>query len=161
VTSIDGPARPELGALETWIGTWEGEGQGCWEAPQPFRYHEIVAFRSSNKPYLAYLQRTWIETDQGSTPMHAESGYLRAVPDGTVEWVIAQPTGFVEIHRGRPADDEIAFEPLHVARTPTALDVRTIQRTVALSEDTFRYRLRIAMGSEPLADHLVGTLHRS
>lgn len=160
MTPIDGPTRPGLGPLEAWVGTWEGDGQGCWEAPEPFRYHEAVALRATGKPFLAYTQRTWIETDQGTTPMHAESGYLRAVPDGSIEWVIAQPTGFVEVHRGHLRDGEVAFEPLHLARTPSALDVRVVQRTVGLDGDTLRYRLRIAMGEEPLADHLIGTLRR-
>ena len=47
------------------------------------------------KPVIAYAQKTW-KLSSGE-PMHAESGYWRPKPDGTVEVVIAQSTGLVEV----------------------------------------------------------------
>ena len=47
------------------------------------------------KPVIAYAQKTW-KLSSGE-PMHAESGYWRPKPDGTIEVVIAQSTGLVEV----------------------------------------------------------------
>lgn len=47
------------------------------------------------KPVIAYSQKTW-KLNSGE-PMHAESGYWRPKPDGTIEVVIAQSTGVVEV----------------------------------------------------------------
>ena len=47
------------------------------------------------KPVIAYSSKTW-KLSSGE-PMHAESGYWRPKPDGTVEVVIAQSTGLVEV----------------------------------------------------------------
>jgi hypothetical protein len=44
---------------------------------------------------IAYNQKTW-KLNSGE-PMHAESGYWRPKPDGTIEVVIAQSTGIVEV----------------------------------------------------------------
>lgn len=47
------------------------------------------------KPVISYSQKTW-KLDSRE-PMHAESGYWRPKPDGTIEVVIAQSTGLVEV----------------------------------------------------------------
>ena len=44
---------------------------------------------------ISYSQKTW-KLDSRE-PMHAESGYWRPKPDGTIEVVIAQSTGLVEV----------------------------------------------------------------
>jgi len=47
------------------------------------------------QPVIAYSQRTWKAAS--GEPMHAESGYWRPKPDGTIEVVIAQSTGLAEV----------------------------------------------------------------
>lgn len=47
------------------------------------------------QPVIAYSQKTW-KLASGE-PMHAESGYWRPKPDGSIEVVIAQSTGIVEV----------------------------------------------------------------
>jgi hypothetical protein len=44
---------------------------------------------------ISYTQKTW-KTASGE-PMHAESGYWRPRPDGSVDVVIAQSTGLAEV----------------------------------------------------------------
>ena len=44
---------------------------------------------------IAYSQKTW--NLKSGQPMHSESGYWRPKPDGTIEVVIAQSTGLVEV----------------------------------------------------------------
>lgn len=58
-----------------------------------FTYFDFVEF--ARKPVIAYSQKTW-KLSSGE-PMHAESGFWRPKPDGTLEVVIAQSTGLVEV----------------------------------------------------------------
>ena len=44
---------------------------------------------------ISYTQKTWKAAS--GEPMHAESGYWRPRPDGSVEVVIAQSTGLAEV----------------------------------------------------------------
>lgn len=47
------------------------------------------------QPVIAYSQKTW-KLASGE-PMHAESGYWRPKIDGSIEVVISQSTGLVEV----------------------------------------------------------------
>ena len=47
------------------------------------------------QPVISYTQKTWKAAS--GEPMHAESGYWRPRPDGSVEVVIAQSTGLAEV----------------------------------------------------------------
>ena len=44
---------------------------------------------------ISYTQKTWKAAS--GVPMHAESGYWRPRPDGSVDVVIAQSTGLAEV----------------------------------------------------------------
>ena len=44
---------------------------------------------------MSYTQRTWNAVS--GEPMHAESGFLRPKPDGSIDIVIAQSTGITEV----------------------------------------------------------------
>jgi hypothetical protein len=47
------------------------------------------------QPVISYTQKTW--KPASGEPMHAESGYWRPRPDGSVDVVIAQSTGLAEV----------------------------------------------------------------
>lgn len=49
----------------------------------------------ADQPVIAYTQKTW-KLNSGE-PMHAENGYWRPKPDGSIEVVIPQSTGLVEV----------------------------------------------------------------
>lgn len=55
----------------------------------------ILICEFARKPVIAYSQKTW-KLSSGE-PMHAESGFWRPNPDGTLQVVIAQSTGIVEV----------------------------------------------------------------
>jgi len=44
---------------------------------------------------ISYTQKTWKAAS--GEPMHAESGYWRPRPDGSVDVVIAQSTGLAKV----------------------------------------------------------------
>ncbi|XP_031742723.1 UPF0678 fatty acid-binding protein-like protein At1g79260 isoform X3 [Cucumis sativus] len=87
--------HPAVTPLSFLLGTWRGKGEGGFPTINSFSYGEELHFSHSGKPVISYSQKTW-KLDS-KEPMHAESGYWRPKPDGTIEVVIAQSTGLVEV----------------------------------------------------------------
>lgn len=155
--------HPDLGLLARLIGTWVGEGEGLYPTIDPFRYREDVQFGHAGKPFLAYRQAT-VNLATGQ-PAHAEAGYLRAVPPGHVELVLAHPTGIVEVSQGEVLDepDGLALHLVSdtVLATPTAKEVTAIERRLSLAGDVLRYQVAMAAVGQPLQHHLSAELHRT
>jgi hypothetical protein len=152
------PAHPDLGRLADLLGTWEGEGEGQWGNGQPFRYRESVTFSHNGKPFLIYAQRTAAADD--GRPLHAETGFWRAVAGGAVEVAISHPIGVIEIELGRWEGHRLSLRTHSLECTPTAKPVTGLQRDFELDGDVLRYRLRMATdGGEPRA-HLSAALLR-
>ena len=153
------PLHPELEPLAGLLGTWRGEGAGEYPTISPFRYGEEVRFWHVGKPFLAYAQRTWsLEDDR---PLHSETGYWRAKPGGTVEVVLAHPTGIVEVQEGRQHGGRIDLRSTTTAMTATAKQVTALQRTFDLDGDRLTYTLAMAAVGQPLQHHLAAELHRT
>ncbi len=153
---MDPPLAAALEPLAFLLGTWRGEGQGEYPTIQPFRYREEVRFWHTGKAFLAYTQRTEAAAD--GRALHAEMGYLRSVGNGSVELVIAQPTGFAEIEIGRVEGQRIELTSAVVSRTPTAKRVTALARTIWLQDAVLHYELHMAMDGGPLTHHLRASL---
>ena len=150
--------HPDLGRLVELLGDWRGEGEGQWASGQPFRYLEWVTFGHNGKPFVAYSQRTTAADD--GRPLHAETGYLRALPDGAVEVAMTHPIGVVEIETGRWEGNRLTLRTAVVECTPTAKTVTGLERDFELDGDILIYRLRMATdGGEP-RPHLAAELRR-
>jgi hypothetical protein len=148
----------DLGRLAELLGAWHGEGEGQWAAGEPFRYHEWVTFGHNGKPFLFYAQRTTAADD--GRPLHAESGYWRALGNGAVEVAMTHPIGVVEIETGRWDGHRLTLRATTVACTPTAKTVTGLERDFEIVGDTLSYHLRMATdGGDPRA-HLSAQLHR-
>lgn len=141
------------------VGVWRGRGHGEYPTIESFDYDEEVAFTAAEGgSFLSYVQRTWFaDTDR---PVHTESGYLRFPDNGTVEFVIAQPTGIAELLNGRPIGTVLDLRAEPVALTPTAKAVHSSRRRFVLSGDTLSYEFWMAFGRTPEALHLSAELHR-
>jgi hypothetical protein len=152
------PTHPDLGRLAELLGDWHGEGEGQWASGAPFRYREWVTFGHNGKPFISYLQRT-AAVDDGR-PLHAESGFWRALPDAAVEVALTHPIGVVEIETGHWDGNHLRLRSTTVSCTPTAKTVTGLHRDFQFDGDVLSYSLRMATdGGEPRA-HLAAELRR-
>ncbi|KAK4434733.1 UPF0678 fatty acid-binding protein-like protein [Sesamum alatum] len=98
ISQSDGETEA-LSRCRTCWGTWRGQGEGSFPDHLPFKYSEELQFsHAPNKPVIAYSSKTW-KLSSGE-PMHSESGFWRPKLDGTIEVVVAQSTGLVEVQKG-------------------------------------------------------------
>ncbi len=143
------------------IGTWQGVGHGDYSTIERFDYRERIEFVAPpTKPFLAYRQHTHrIGGDE--EPLHTESGYLRVTGDGQLEWMIAQPTGITEVHRGTATGEAFHFTTEHVASAATAKIVRRVDRRIdMLTPDRLRYELWMEAVGQAHQIHLIAVLDR-
>ena len=154
--------HPDLEALAPLLGTWVGRGAGEYPTIQSFEYLEEVVFTHVGKPFLVYGQKTKAVAD--GKPMHAETGYLRVPREGTVELVLAHPSGVTEIEVGSYSVKgeviEIELATTDVGLTPTAKEVTALSRSLRIEGDQLSYSLRMGAVGQPEQHHLAAELHR-
>ena len=110
--------HPAIRPLAFLLGTWKGAGRGDFPTAHPFEYGEEMRIGHAGKPFLFYEQRTWNPAD--GTPLHSEAGYFRISDDGTVEFVVAQPTGIAEVLLGPLNGTSFDLHSTGILLTPTA-----------------------------------------
>ncbi len=141
------------------IGVWEGEGFGQYPTIDDFHYREELTFSNIGKPFLTYQQRTW---SPDGRPMHVETGYLRVPSADLAEFVLAQPTGHVELAEGSlTTDDGVTLSLLsRLLATATAKRVGSNLRRYEMRGDQLDTSMDMAAVGQPLTRHLTSTLFR-
>ena len=91
--------------------------------------------------------------------MHAESGYWRPKPDGTIEVVIAQSTGLVEVQKGTYDAEEKVIK-LQTELVGNATKVKEITRVFKLVDGELSYEVQMATHLNSLQPHLKASLKR-
>ncbi|VVB02125.1 unnamed protein product [Arabis nemorensis] len=69
------------------LRTWRGQSEGEYSTIPSFLYREELCFSHSGKLVIAYILKTW--ESESKEHMHADTGYFRPKPDGSIEAVIA------------------------------------------------------------------------
>jgi hypothetical protein len=155
--------HPDVAVLAPLLGTWDGTGSGDYPTIDDFEYVESITFGHVGKPFVSYTQRT--RHPETGAPMHGESGYLRVPVPGSIEIVMAQPTGLAEIYEGAVVGTEsmvvIDVRSTTIAATRTAKEVSITERTINVSGDELHYTFRMAAVGQPLQHHLTATLRRA
>jgi len=161
--------HPDLDPLRDLVGTWSGRGHGEYPTIDPFDYEETVTFSHGGKAFLVYHQRTF-DPDSGR-PMHTETGYVRVPGPGTVELVVAQPTGIVEVAEGRlttgagasgaPGSGSVRLRTTTTATSATAKTVDAVERDLDWDGDSLVTAVRMAAVGVPMTHHLRSELVRS
>jgi hypothetical protein len=151
--------HPGVASLAFLLGTWSGEGVGCYPTIKPFGYGEEIRVWHVGKPFLAYVQRTWALDD--GRALHAETGYWRAPSADRIELVLAHPTGVVEVEEGTLQGTVLALASTAVAGTASAKEVTALARRLTVDGDVLTYRLDMAAVGEPSQVHLEATLRRA
>ena len=156
------PLHPDVVVLAPLLGTWEGSGTGEYPTIEDFSYVESITFAHVGKPFVAYTQRT--RHPDTAMPMHAESGYLRVPRPGSIEIVMAQPTGLTEIYEGAVVGGDVPLvidvRSTSIGSTSTAKEVTITERTISVTGDELHYTFRMAAVGQPLQHHLAATLRR-
>lgn len=144
--------------VERLPGVWRGDGVGHYPTITPFAFHEELTFaRLGDKPVITYSQRTRHGDD--GRPLHVECGYLRLAGD-RLELVVAQPTGFAEVHHGREDHGVVEFGITAFGRTATAVPVQTLRRRWALDGDQLVSELWMTYDGVVDGHHLRSVLAR-
>jgi hypothetical protein len=154
--------HPGVTPLAFLLGRWQGAGVGGYPTVNSYRYGEEISFSHSGKPYLSYVSRTWLLDDEGKpgAPSHTETGFWRVSAEGTVEVMLAHPTGITEIYLGEVTGTRIELATDVVARTSTAKDVRAGHRLYGLVGQDLAYAYDMAAVGQPLQPHLSAQLKR-
>lgn len=152
--------NPAIAHLAPLIGTWRGDAHGQYPTISDFDYTDEQQFLDIGKPFLLFVQRTWI----GDEPRHTETGYLRAPRPDTVEFVVAIPTGQAEIGVGPCTVDggvlTLDTDATGVQNTPTAKQVTRIVRHYRLEGDRLHHEMHMAAVGQDLTLHLTSRLTR-
>ncbi|XP_057461757.1 peroxynitrite isomerase Rv2717c [Actinidia eriantha] len=150
--------HPAVEPLSYLLGSWRGQGEGGFPTITSFKYGEELHFaHPGNKPVIAYSQKTW-KLNSGE-PMHAESGYWRPKPDGTIEVVIAQSTGLAEVLKGTYNVEEKVVK-LQSEVVANASKVREITRIFKLVDGELAYVVEMATSLTSLQPHLKASLKK-
>lgn len=149
--------HPDCASIAWLLGTWKGRGAGEYPTIESFEYLEEVTFGHVGKPFLAYSQKT--RHADTNMPLHAETGYLRALGGDRVEFVVSQPSGIVELHSGTVDGTSLTLTLDSVHTTPGAKSVTDVVRSIELNNDgALAYTISMAAVGEPLTHHLRAAL---
>jgi hypothetical protein len=155
---------PQVIPLSWLLGTWRGVGVGGYPDVPEFRFSQELTFTEmTGKPFVHHLSRSWLLDDDGHEvrPLAQETGYWRPEADGSLELLLAHPTGFVEIYLGRADGAKIELSTDVVARTDTAKTYTAGQRLYGLVEGKLLWAYDMAAMDKPLQPHLSATLERA
>jgi hypothetical protein len=140
-------------------GTWLGRGWGEYPTISGFEYTEEFAITPvPGRPIAQWRSAT---RDAATVePRHAESGFLRATPNG-IELVVAHTFGIVEATAGTFDGDVLTLRSTGMLGTASAKQVDAVERVYQFDRASLRYTIAMAAVGVPLTHHLRAELTRT
>lgn len=148
--------KPDLSFL---IGTWRGQGESGYPSVEDSRYSEEMVFTDGGDGMLVYQERAWDpDTDE---PIHSETGYLRALDDGTIDFALAYPFGVAEVMEGIAEGTKLTLASKSVGVTNHGEPVIGLTRVIEVGQGALVYETLMETPKQTMARHLRGTLTRA
>jgi nitrobindin-like protein len=151
-------------ALLPLIGVWRGEGEVVYPTIEASRFGQQITFAHDGRPFVYYESRAWLLDADGAVvrPAAREVGWWRPQPNDTIELLLAQATGIIEIFYGEPRTQtswELATDI--TMRTSSAKEVAGAKRLYGLvNNGDLAYVEERAMMGQPLQPHTSAYLRR-
>lgn len=163
VFEIPPDLHPACVPLAFLLGVWQGEGVVEYPTIKRTLFGQRMEFTQVGKPFLAYNSRSWELDPDGNKvrPLSMETGFWRPQPEGELEVLLAQPTGFLESWVGEIRGPRIEIRTDAVVRMPSAKEYTAGHRMYGLVESKLLWRFDMAAMGEPLQPHLSATLERT
>jgi len=163
----------ELAHLSWLIGTWVGVGVvGYPTMESDFQFAQELVISHDGRPFLSHWSRTWLLDDAGERvkPLGTESGFWRPRPDNEVEFLLAHPTGFVEVYLGKVVVTGIVDAVITgarvelntdaIVRTDSAKEVNAGQRLYGLVNGDLAWVYAMAASGHHLQSHISAQLKK-
>ena len=165
--------HPELAHLSWLIGTWVGVGvvgYPTMESDQQIGQELVISH--DGRPFLTHWSRTWLLDDNGERvePLATEAGFWRPRPDNEAEFVLAHPTGLVEVWIGKATitgienakitGARIELDTDAIVRTDSAKEVTAGKRLYGLVNGDLAWVYDMAAMGHPLTSHMSAQLKK-
>jgi hypothetical protein len=156
--------HPNVARLAWLLGRWAGNGHGEYPTIEPFQFGQELIFQQDGRPFIHYLSRSWIVDDEGNTLRESaqETGFIRCLDGGQLEWTMAHHTGYVEVWYGELHPDQPRFEVATdaVVRTATAKEYDGGKRLYGYVNGDLLYAFDMAAMGQALQPHVHAQLTR-
>ena len=155
--------HPNVAPFAWLLGTWEGGGDGAYPTIEPFQFRQQVIFQQDGRPFMHYMATAWLVDENGDKIRDAaqETGFLRCLEGGSVEWLLTHNTGFLELWHGKVDGAKLEVTTDAVLRTETAKEVTGGHRLYGLVEGDLWFAYDMAAAGQALQPHLWGKLVRT
>jgi hypothetical protein len=165
---IPSDLAPALLPVAWLLGRWEGAGVVGYPTMDSVNFGQELEVSQDGRPFLRWDSRTWLLDDDGAQvrPLATESGFWRvggAAAEGsgsTVEFLLAHPTGYVEIYVGTADGAQIHLQTDVVARTETAKEYSAATRIYGLVAGDLLWAMDMAAVGQPLTSHASAQLKK-
>ncbi len=154
--------HPNVAPFAWLLGSWQGGGEGDYPTIEKFRFGQELLFQQDGRPFIHYMGRAWLLDADGNKVREAaqETGFIRCLEDGAVEWMLTHNTGMLELYHGKVEGAKLDLSTDAVMRTATAKEYVAGHRLYGLVEGNLWFAMDMAAMGQELQPHLWGKLVR-
>ncbi len=162
VFELDPDMPRELAPLAWIIGRWEGAGVLGYPGIESVNFGQEVTCAHDGRPFLEWRSIMWLLDSEGSQVevLASEVGYWRPLPDNEVEFVLAHPTGVVEMYYGKTSPAKIELRTDGVLRSPAAMEYAATTRLYGNVNSSLMWAMDMAATGHPLQSYASAELKR-